>query len=189
MLFNNNLSNCKNQINVFNTFRKLWEQHVVWTRLFIISTAAELADLEPVTDRLLRNPTDFAIVLKNFYGFEKAKEFESLLKDHLLIAASLVNNTKNGNTDAVNEDRKRWFKNAEDITAFLNKINPYWQIRQFRPLFYDHLKMTEEEAVYRLNGKYSSDIAIFDTIESHALQMADFMAYGILNQFYLNTTK
>ncbi|QHQ61757.1 acetylglutamate kinase [Anaerocolumna sedimenticola] len=187
MLFNNNnLSNCKNQINVFNAFRKLWEQHVFWTRTFIISTASNLGDLELVTERLLRNPTDFAIVLKNFYSADKARTFEGLLKEHLLIAASLVNNTKNGNTEAAYEDRKKWHKNADEIALFLGEINPHWSPRQFRALLYEHLKMTEDEAVYRLNGKYASDIALFDSIETQALQMADFMAFGILNQFFLN---
>lgn len=189
MLFNNNiLSNCKNQINLFNIFRKLWAEHVFWTRAFIISTASGLEDLEPVTERLLRNPTDFAAAFRNFYGVEKARVLETLLKDHLLIAASLVNNTKDGNTEAAYEDRRKWHKNADEIAAFLGEINPYWSARQFRSLLYDHLKMTEEEAVYRLNGKYSSDIALFDSIQTQAFQMADFMAYGILNQFFLNTS-
>ncbi len=187
MLFNNNiLSNCKNQITLFNIFRKLWVEHVLWTRSFIISTAANLEDLDIVTERLLRNPTDFALAFRNFYGVNKARVLESLLRDHLLIAASLVNNIKNNNAEAVFEDRKKWQQNADEIAAFLGEINPHWSSRQFRSMFYDHLKMTEDEAVYRLNGKYGSDTAIFDSIQAQAFQMADFMAYGILNQFYLN---
>lgn len=122
MLFNNNnLSNCKNQINVFNAFRKLWEQHVFWTRTFIISTASNTEDLELVTERLLRNPTDFAVVLRNFYSADKAVTFEGLLKDHLLIAARLINNTKNGNMEAVYEDRKNGIKMQMKSLYFLAK--------------------------------------------------------------------
>ena len=47
--------------------RKLWSQHVYWTRFFIISTAEKLQDLKYVTNRLLENPGDFAEVLKLFY--------------------------------------------------------------------------------------------------------------------------
>ncbi|MGI6728179.1 MAG: hypothetical protein ACOX4P_06500 [Anaerovoracaceae bacterium] len=50
------------QIKIMNTLRKLWEQHVMWTRSFIISTIEGLSDLDPVTKRLLQNPTDFANV-------------------------------------------------------------------------------------------------------------------------------
>lgn len=187
MLFNNNiLSNCKNQITLFNMFRKLWEEHVFWTRAFIISCTAGANDLEAVTERLMRNPADFALAFRNFYGTDQAQTLEFLLKDHILTAVSLINNTKAGNVDAVYEDRKKWHKNADDLSVFLGEINPRWSLRQFRSLFYEHLRMTEEEAVYRINGKYGSDIIIFDSIETQALQIADFMAYGILNQFFLN---
>lgn len=50
----------KQQMCLMNRIRQLWEQHVYWTRFFIISTAADLGDLEPVTNRLLQNPKDFA---------------------------------------------------------------------------------------------------------------------------------
>jgi len=156
----------------------------MWTRSFIISTASGLDDLELVTQRLLRNPTDFANVLRNYYGDEIAKRFETLLTDHLLIAASLVNNAKAGNTDAVNEDRKKWYKNADEIASFLSEINPYWSMKYFQSLLYEHLKMVEDEAIYRLNGKFASDIAIYEPMEAIALQMADLMAFGIINQFY-----
>lgn len=41
----------KQQMCLMNRIRQLWEQHVYWTRFFIISTAADLGDLEPVTNR------------------------------------------------------------------------------------------------------------------------------------------
>lgn len=40
---------------------------------FIISTAADLGDLESVTKQLLQNPSDFAQVLRIFYGDKKAE--------------------------------------------------------------------------------------------------------------------
>lgn len=184
---NPNFIKYQNQISLITTFRKLWEQHIMWTRSFIISTAAELGDLEYVTQRLLRNPTDFANVLRNYYGADKAKRFENLLRDHLLIAASLVNNAKSGNKDGVAEDRKKWYKNADEITIFLSEINTYWSMRKFRTLLYSHLKMTEDEAVFRLNNKYPLDIMIYNSIQSEAMKMADFMSYGIIHQFYQNT--
>jgi hypothetical protein len=139
-----------------------------------------------VTERLLRNATDFAVAFRNFYGVNKARDLEALFREHILIAGSLVGNIKSDNVEAVFEDRKKWQQNADEIAAFLGDINPHWSARQFRTMLYSHLKMTEDEAIYRLNGKYASDIAIFDSIQAQALQMADFMAYGILNQFFLN---
>src|SRR5512139_2470835 len=41
-----------------DAMRKLWEDHVTWTRLFIVSFAADLPDLSATERRLLRNQTD-----------------------------------------------------------------------------------------------------------------------------------
>ena len=66
------------QMCFMNQIQQLWAQHVYWTRLFIISTAADLSDLEPVTNRLLRNPKDFAQLLAPIYGMKTAREFQEL---------------------------------------------------------------------------------------------------------------
>lgn len=189
MYYNNNngIMKYQNQINIIVTFRKLWEQHIMWTRSFIISTAAGLEDLEYVTERLLRNPSDFANVLRNYYGQEKAKHFEKLLKEHLLIAADLVHSIKDNHLDEIMDIRKKWYKNADEISVLLSEMNPYWPVRKFRSLFYGHLKKTEDEAVFRINSKYPLDIMIYDSIQAEAMKMADFMSYGIINQFYTNS--
>ncbi len=174
---------CKMQINLINTLRKLWMEHVFWTRSFIISTAAGLGDLPYVTRRLLRNPGDFADVLRPLYGADIAGRFSDLFTEHLTIAGSLVNNAKAGNTQAANEDRAKWYANANQIAAFLASINPYWSQAEWQRLLYDHLKITETEAVERLTDQYEKDVALFDAIEDQALMMADYMAAGIRKQF------
>lgn len=173
-------------IMIMNTFRKLWEQHIMWTRSFIISTAENLQDKDMVTKRLLQNPGDFANVLMMFYGKEKADKFEELLRQHLLISADLLNNAKAGNQKGADEARKKWYANADVIAEFLASINPYWSFKQWQMMLYDHLKETDNEAVQRLNKQYAMDINTYDKIEDMALMMADYMSRGILEQFKFN---
>jgi hypothetical protein len=175
----------RKQLDLSNELRKLWEQHVLWTRSFIISTAASLGDLEPVTNRLMRNPTDFGNLFRLFYGRQIALEFEDLFTKHLQIAGDLVNAAKKGDTAAVDEARRKWYENADEIVSFLAEINPYWDVEDWRDFFYSHLQMTEQEAVLRLTGKYAEDVAIFDEIEEEALKMADEMFEGLIKQFYV----
>ena len=38
-----------------DAMRKLWEDHVTWTRLFVVSALADPPDRDPTTDGLLQN--------------------------------------------------------------------------------------------------------------------------------------
>src|SRR6058998_3702375 len=51
-----------------NRMRVLWEQHVAWTRLAIISFAGDLPDLTTTEQRLLRNQGDIGAAVAPFYG-------------------------------------------------------------------------------------------------------------------------
>lgn len=165
--------------------RRLWIEHVLWTRFFIVSTAFSLPDLSFVTSRLLQNPGDFGNVLRRFYGPKITEEFVRLLTDHLVIAAALVSAAKAGNTPEAERQRALWYQNAEQIARFLAGINPFWCEAQWRALLFEHLRLTEEEAVQILTGQYEQSIRQYDLIQAEALVMADVMARGILQQFCL----
>jgi hypothetical protein len=171
------------QINLLNEMRKLWEEHIVWTRLFIISALAELPDLDVTTKRLLRNPSEFAGVLEIFYGRQKADTFRNLLEEHLKIGASIVENARQHNAKAVDQYSKLWYNNADRIAAFLAGINPNWSEGEWENLLHDHLRMTTDQVTARLSGEYLKDSIIFDMIEEQALTMADVMTAGMIKQF------
>jgi len=166
-----------------NHLRMLWEQHVYWTRLVMLSIAFGLPDEQPVTDRLLRNPKDFEAALKIFYGENAAAKFADLFTSHLTIAAELVKAAKAGDSAAADDAEKRWYANADEIAEFLGTANPYWPAQEWKKLLYDHLAMTKAEAVDILTGNYADSIVVLDKIEQQALGMADFMTKGIVRQF------
>jgi LysM repeat protein len=168
-----------------NHLRMLWEQHVYWTRLVILGIAFDLPDVQLTSERLLRNPSDFEVVLKLFYGGELAAKFAELFTAHLTIAAELVKAAKAGNHAAAADAEKRWYTNADQIAAFLAGINPYWSQQEWKKMLYDHLEMTKMEAVEILTSKYADSIHTFDNIEREALLMADLIAQGIIRQFPL----
>ncbi|HHZ13670.1 MAG TPA: acetylglutamate kinase [Clostridiales bacterium] len=173
----------KAQADLSNHLRLLWEQHVVWTRLTIISIVFSLPDVDLVTNRLLRNPKDFEALLRPLYGDRVASWFADLFTSHLVIAAELVNAAKAGDTRAAAEAEKRWYANADQIAAFLGSINPYWSVQQWKTMLHEHLALTKSEAVNMINGNYAESIALFDQIEKQALEMADVMTHGIIQQF------
>ncbi len=163
--------------------RELWAEHVIWTRLFIMSVADNTSDKAVVTSRLLKNYDDMATAMKTYYGSENGTKFGDLVKEHLLIAASLVEAAKAGNSTAATDAEKKWYENADKIAAFENGINPNWNNSTMKAMWHEHLKLTKDEAVARLTKNYPADIAAFDQIETLANTMADSMANGIVQQF------
>src|SRR3954463_14023555 len=59
--------------------RKLWEDHITWTRLAIVSFAAGAADLKATEPRLLRTQTDIGDAFKPYYGAKAGRQLTALL--------------------------------------------------------------------------------------------------------------
>ncbi|WP_309245277.1 acetylglutamate kinase [Clostridium estertheticum] len=173
----------KKEMDLRNVMRSLWEQHIAWTRMTLISIIKDLPDVDFVTNRLLRNPIDFGRALEVFYGYEIASQFSDLFKSHLVIAAQLVKAAKAGDSKGSADAEKRWYANADEIAVFLSRINPYWSQENWKMMLYEHLRMTKSEAVNILNNNDEKSITEYDEIEKQALKMADVMAEGIAKQF------
>ena len=164
--------------------RKLWEDHVTWTRLFIISAAAGLPDKDVTTQRLLQNQTDIGNAVAEFYGADAGNKLTSLLKDHILIAANIVAAAKAGDDAKVTSENKRWHDNATEIATFLHGANPkHWPLDTIQSAMNMHLQQTLDEATHRLKGDYSADTKDYDRVVEHILAMADVLSDGIIAQF------
>ena len=170
-----------------DAMRQLWEDHIVWTRQFIVSAATDsgnLADIGPTTDRLLANQTHIGDALKPFYGDEAGEHVTALLRDHILTAAELVAAAKAGDQAAVEATAAAWYQNGDDIATALNSLNPKsWPLADMKAHMKDHLDLTLEEAVARLQGRYADDIAAYDKLHVQILSMADMLSDGIIAQF------
>lgn len=164
--------------------RQLWEDHITWTRLFIVSATADLADLGPTTERLLRNQQDIGDAIKPFYGDAAGQRLTALLRDHILIAADILGAAKSGNSSGVEAASTRWYANADEIAEFLSAANPRnWPADEMRAMMRSHLDLTLAEAVARLNGDFTGDIGLYDQVHAQILHMADMLSAGIINQF------
>lgn len=167
-----------------DAMRKLWEDHITWTRLVIIGVFEDLPDLNPSVQRLLQNQVDLGNAIKPFYGEAAGDQLTALLTDHILIAAEILQAAKNGDAAALEDASERWYANADDIAAFLNAANPkHWPLEDMQIMMREHLDLTLEEAVAYLNGDYESSIAAYDEVHLQALEMADMLSEGIIRQF------
>jgi hypothetical protein len=177
-------ANKTSAVTLRNDMRKLWEDHVTWTRLYIVSVAGNLPDKDPTAQRLLRNQTDIGNAIMPFYGDAAGDKLTALLKDHILIAAELLDAAKAGATGKVNDAQTRWYVNADDIAVFLNSANSKnWPLDHMKLMMKMHLDLTLEEAVAQLQGNYAASVAAYDKVHQEILEMADMLSEGIINQF------
>jgi hypothetical protein len=164
--------------------RRLWEDHITWTRLAIISLTTDSADTEATVGRLLKNQTDIGDAVKPFYGETAGNELTRQLRLHILIAADVVAAARAGNQAELADAQERWLSNANDIAAVLNSVNPkYWELAAMKAEMHKHLDLTTQEAVARLQGNWSADVAAYDQIHEHILHMSDLLSSGLVKQF------
>ena len=164
--------------------RRLWEDHITWTRLAIISLTTGSPDTEATVARLLRNQTDIGNAVKPFYGQAAGNELTRQLRTHILIAADVVTAAKLGDQTKLADARARWAKNGDDIAEVLASVNPrFWKPAVMKAELRTHLRLTTDEAVARLQRNWAADIAAYDKIHRHALHLSDVLATGIVEQF------
>jgi hypothetical protein len=164
--------------------RRLWEDHITWTRLFIVSASADLPDTPATTRRLLRNQADIGDAIKPFYGRAAGERLTTLLQEHITVAADLLGAAKAGDQAAVERHSSAWYRNANQIADFLNEANPrHWPRREMRSMMREHLDLTLTEAVAHLERDHRTDIRAYDRIHRQILTMADMLSDGIAAQF------
>jgi hypothetical protein len=164
--------------------RKLWEDHITWTRLAIVGFASGSPDLPATEARLLKNQSDIAAAIRPYYGQGASTKLRSLLRAHILGAVALLQAAKAGDNAALTKAHDAWYANGNDIADFLSSANPHnWPRGEMRAMMKEHLDVTLKEAVDELNGRFAAGVADYDSIHRHILEMADQLSSGIMAQF------
>ena len=172
------------QVALRTGMRVLWEDHIVWTRLAIISLTTGSPDTDATVGRLLQNQTDIGNAVKPFYGKAAGAELTRQLRQHILIAADVVAAAKAGDQAKLAEASARWQRNADTIATVLHSVNPrHFKLAVLKAEMREHLKLTTEEAVARLQGRWAADVAAYDSIHRHILHLSDYLEDGLVKQF------
>lgn len=173
----------QSQADLNNAMRKLWEDHITWTRLYLVSAIAGAADTNNVAARLLKNQEDIGNAIKPYYGETAGGKLTELLKQHILIAGDLVTAAKTGDQQALTQANDKWYANADEIATFLATANPNLSADEMKDMMKTHLDLTKQEAVDMLQGNYDANIADYDKVHDEILHMADMLSTGIIQQF------
>jgi hypothetical protein len=163
--------------------RKLWEDHITYTRNYIISAVADLPDQDAVANRLMTNQDEIGAAIKPYYGDEAGNKLAQLLRDHITIATEVVAAAKSGDKGKLDAAQAKWTANGKDIAAFLSGANSNWDKATLEAMLQKHLDLTSGEVVGRLGKHWDADIQAYDDGHAHMLMFADALTDGIAKQF------
>jgi hypothetical protein len=163
--------------------RKLWSDHVIWTRDYIVAATAGSPDQQAAANRLLKNQDDIGAAVAVYYGKPAGDRLTALLRQHIMIAVDVVDAAKAHDTAKYQAADAKWQQNGDEIAGFLSSANPNWPKATLAEMMKMHLSTTSAEVVARLNAKWDEDVAAFDAVYAHILKMADALSDGIVKQF------
>lgn len=163
--------------------RKLWADHVIWTREYIANAIEGDGSADAAAARLMKNQEDIGNAVVPYYGKEAGSKLTGLLKQHISIAVDLVGAAKAKDNTKFADADKRWTANATELATFLSGANPNWKKDDLQKMLNEHLSLTKQEATARLEKNWTADIEAFDKIFNQAMHMADGLTAGIVKQF------
>jgi hypothetical protein len=167
-----------------DNMRRLWFDHVSWTRSYVVSAVAGLPDTTAVANRLMRNQRELGNAVAEYFGTDAGNGLTALLESHIAGAVQLVSAAKAGNQPAVEAASASWYANADSIATFLSTANAAnWPEADLKAAMKAHLDHTLQEATHRLEGNYEGDIGDYDAIVTQVLELADVLSRGIVAQF------
>src|SRR2546423_10203191 len=109
----------KESTSLGEALRRLWADHVIWTRQYIVGALSGAPDAEAAAGRLLRNQEDIGNAIVPFYGEAAGAKLTELLKEHILIAVDPIDAAMADDERRFRRPDRRRAANANGIAAFL----------------------------------------------------------------------
>ncbi len=160
--------------------RLAWINHVVWSRLYLISAAENLENADDTLMQLLGNVDEITAVFANNYSPAAIQQFKELLTEHVQITGNLIEELKKEETEEYNHILPDWYENGERIADFLSRQTAAYDRQELRDMIKNHLDILREEIEGWFEGDYRKDIEAFIRSEKEILSMADYLAGGLL---------
>ncbi len=171
------------EMNLINNLRELWLELAMWRRAYLISYAANFGDLDLVGQRLYDSSKNLGDILKVFFGVYASGRIQTLLNEQIAISLEILNAESQKDPPTVDEATARLYQNADQLAAYLAQINPYWSEEEWKRLLYEYYENLILQMVLVFAGRYDEAIKLFEGLEDQTLNIADYMAKGIIYYF------
>lgn len=166
-----------------NDMRRLFMDHINWTRLYLVAEMEDSNVREATADRLIQNQHDLGNAMKDFYGKEAGDKLTALLKKHVFAAMEFIKSVKAQDWESQEDATNRWNSSADEIAAWFSNANPRWTLTEMKSMWHTHVNLTIHEVTAHMKQHWHEDIAAYDQVQEQILTMADLLSDGIIQQF------
>lgn len=171
------------QLTLQDDMRRLWTEHALWTRMFLIDSVAGLPGANAAAERLWRNQVEIGDAIRPFYGDAAGDRLTSLMQLHVAGVAAVVSAAKAGDSVALSAANAAWYDNAHDVASFLSETSPRLSRVELDRMLAAQLDRTELQAMARVHRASVMDAQAYDATVAQALEIADALSSAIAEDF------
>jgi hypothetical protein len=165
------------EIDLKSTIRKLFTDHAVYTS-FVLKSIVDHhdADTKVLLPRLLQNQKDIGDQLKPFIGSSKGNKLTKVLTEHIQLAGAVIKDATYNNPQ-LEQDKKKLFKNSDDVAMVLTSFNPdMLPYEDTQMMFKIHNEFVIDQTLARLSKDYQQEQKLYDAYYNEILLMSDLIA-------------
>lgn len=160
-----------------NLLQQLWIEHVDYTHMVIVATFRPglEKDAEHYVNRLIENQRHLADALRG------GPELLRLLREHITVAASLLDAFKRGSKADADRITADWRANGTQLADRLDALTgDALSNRALRAAIATHLDQTIAEAAFMLGGNAKDGIRALDEARDHMVAVAGLLALNMI---------
>jgi hypothetical protein len=162
--------------------RELWEEHVIWTRFFIVESLEARTEHGTAALRLLAHDGEIGAAMAVFFGEEAGAQIARLLSEQAVITSDLVHSLVNDDGAGIQIALAAFSANAHELAAHLASLNAAWSEQELEAMWRTHHALTARQALARLAADWERDAAAYDAIQEHMRDGSDALSAGIVAQ-------
>jgi len=169
------------QVNIINTFQRLWVKIGYWIRIYLRSSVNNTPDKQIISNYLTTLPNEFYSIFNIFYGFEVAQKMKDLIFNFIKSAMQVIEYSGYGEGSLTNSAISEWYQSADEIASYLASINVYWDENQWKYMLYQYIRLKIDDISSIVKGEYQENIDLYNTIDDIVFLMGSYMARGIIS--------
>ena len=166
-------------MNLRQRMRMAWLNHITLVKFYLISFFENLSSQNAWKDAVHKNAEDILAIFAQYYPASAMQRFRNLFMEHLRLTDEVAAGLK-ADPAFSGEAMENWYINAEEIASFLSRQTPAYNETELRKMLYDHLDMERQQMEAYLDGDYETDIEIYLRSQQNMIELADFLASGLL---------